>query len=99
MYVVIYSFEIPEGKKDEFIKSWKRLTCLIKEYAGGLGSRLHKKTATKYIAYAQWPDKKVFENAGARLPEKAIKIRDEMKASGFKVKIIEQFDVIEDLLG
>ena len=98
MYIVIYSFEVAKGKHDEFVESWKTLTNLIKEYAGGLGSRLHKKNDNKYIAYAQWPDKKTFENAGSKLPEKAIKIRDEMKAAGIKVTMMEKLEVVEDLL-
>ena len=52
----------------------------------------------KRQAYAQWPDKETFEKAGSKLSEKAIEIRDKMKVSGVKVKMLDQFKVIEDLL-
>ena len=57
MFSVIYKFEIKPDRKDSFEKSWKDLTHLIYDYAGSLGSRLHKKDECNYIAYAQWPNK------------------------------------------
>lgn len=98
MYIVIYSFGIEKAKYDEFLASWKALTNLIKKEAGGLGSRLHKKSKNEYIAYAQWPDKVTFEKAGSKLSEKTIKIRDQMRVSGIRVEMLEQLEVVEDLL-
>ena len=98
MYIVIYSFEIKKGQNENFIQSWKKLTNLIKQYAGGLGSRLHKKNDYTYVAYAQWPDKNTFDKAAENLPEIAIKISDKMKAAGIKVTVMEKLEVIEDLL-
>ena len=98
MYIVIYSFEIEKGKYLEFVDSWKMLTNIIKKDAGGLGSRLHKKSEIEYIAYAQWPNKETFDKAGSKLAEKAIEIRDKMRVSGVKVKMLDQLEVVEDLL-
>lgn len=98
MYIVLYNFQIkPELEKD-FIKGWKGLTSLIYKFEGSLGSRLHKKDNENYIAYAQWPNKTVFENSGSNLPEQADHFRDMMRASCQDIKVLEKLDVTEDLL-
>ncbi|WP_418508862.1 antibiotic biosynthesis monooxygenase family protein [Corallibacter sp.] len=98
MYIVLYTFKIKKDHKEDFIKAWKGLTKLIYKHEGSLGSRLHKKDTLTYIAYAQWPDKTTFDNAGKNLPQEAEHFRCLMKASCEKVDIIEKLDVIEDLL-
>ncbi|MEW4922422.1 hypothetical protein [Algibacter sp. 2305UL17-15] len=98
MYIVLYSFKVIPKHVDTFIKGWKGLTNLIYKYEGSLGSRLHKKNHLEYIAYAQWPNKNIFEASGGNLPKEANKYRDLMRTSCDKIEIIHKLDVVEDLL-
>lgn len=98
MYVVLYAFIVKPNQEENFIKSWKGLTSLIYKYEGSLGSRLHKKDTLNYIAYAQWPDKFTFEEAGKNLPEEANHFRDLMRSSCEKVEVLEKLEIVEDLL-
>ena len=98
MYIVLYTIKIKPNQEDNFIEAWKGLTALIYKHEGSLGSRLHKKDALNFFAYAQWPDKATFENAGGNLSEDANYFRIKMKASCETFEVLEQFEMIEDLL-
>lgn len=98
MYVVIYAFELKPNQETKFIESWQGLTSLIYKHEGSLGSRLHKKDALNYIAYAQWPNQRTFDNAGENLPEEANYYRDVMKSACVKFEVLEKLEVVEDLL-
>ena len=98
MYTVIYSFSVKSGHLDEFFDGWEGLTKLIYEFEGSLGSRLHKVDALNYIAYAQWPSKEVFDNAGDNLPESADIFRSKMRSACEEVKTLHKMEVVKDLL-
>ncbi len=98
MYIVIYEFLVKENKEQEFIDSWESLTKLILQHEGSLGSRLHKQKEHHYIAYAQWPSKEIFDNAGANLPDTAISIRKIMGSACQEIKTLHKLEVIADLL-
>ncbi len=98
MFSVIYKFEVKPDRKDSFEKSWKDLTQLIYNYAGSLGSRLHKKDEFNYIAYAQWPDKETWENSSNKLPEKSNEISKLMKESCNSIETLFELELILDLL-
>lgn len=98
MFTVIYSFEVKEGKVDQFINGWEGLTKLIYEFEGSLGSRLHKVGELDYVAYAQWPTREVWKNAGNNLPESATFFRSEMKESCEKIETSHEMEVVSDLL-
>jgi heme-degrading monooxygenase HmoA len=98
MYIVLYSFQLNPGHRDDFIKSWKGLTDLIYKHEGSLGSRLHKCSDQEFIAYAQWPDQETFKNSGNNLPEKAIQYRNLMRSSCLKMEVIQTMEVAEDML-
>lgn len=98
MFVAIYRFEVKQGKEDVFIKAWHDLTELIYKYEGSLGSRLHKDDNGIYIAYAQWPDRKTWENAGNKLPEKANNIRNTMRIACNTIETVYELDCVDDLL-
>jgi antibiotic biosynthesis monooxygenase (ABM) superfamily enzyme len=53
MFAVIYSFKIKKGEHRAFEKYRTEATHFFRDYAGGLGSRLHSKSEQEYIAYAQ----------------------------------------------
>lgn len=98
MYIVIYTFIVKPNLDQDFIESWKGLTDLIYEYEGSLGSRLHKEKQNHYIAYAQWPNKDVFDNSGSKLPKEANKFRDSMRLACDTIEVLHKLEVIEDLL-
>jgi hypothetical protein len=98
MFAVLYSFEVIAGKNDDFIKGWSGLTKLIYQYENSLGSRLHQTSPNTYIAYAQWPDKLTWENAGNNLPSSAVHFRKLMKQSCSKISTDKELHLIEDLL-
>lgn len=98
MYIVLYSFVIKPEKEEKFLIAWKELTALIIKYEGGLGSRLHLEKPLNYIAYAQWPNKETFTNAGDKLPETAEKLRNIMRESCETIKVLNKLEVVEDLL-
>ena len=98
MFSVIYKFEIKPDRTDSFEKSWKNLTLLIYEYAGSLGSRLHKKDECTYIAYAQWPNKETWEDSSNKLPEKSYEISALMRESCISIETLYELELIEDLL-
>lgn len=98
MFCVIYSFEVVPGKASEFITYWRKLTNLIYQYGGSLGSRLHKKTANHFIAYAQWPDKKTWQQADKKLPHEAKQIGDKMRQCCTLIETIHELEVTNDLL-
>lgn len=62
MFCVVYEFNVIPGMEDKFKQQWHSITQIVKDNYGGLGSRLHKVTQqeTKWIAYAQWPDRETW---------------------------------------
>jgi hypothetical protein len=99
MISVILEFEPLEGMEKEFALAWTLCTEIIYENFGSLGSRLHRENHGKYIAYAQWPNKEVYENS-SEWPEHLLTARDTMRSllkSG-KPKILYILEVEVDLL-
>jgi len=98
-FTVIYSFKVVEGKEKDFINSWAELTKLIYEFEGSYGSRLHKVNNNLFIAYAQWPDKEVYDRSGNNLPESANKFRQQMRECCSEIKTeFELSNVVLDFL-
>ena len=97
MIAIIYQFTVKENQTKDFMKAWKEMTQLIYEYENSLGSRLHKKDAHTFIAYAQWPDVYTFENAGGKLPAKASVLRNKMREACEKIEKLYQLELVEDL--
>lgn len=98
MHIVLYQFRVKQNHEEQFIKAWKVLTLLIHKHEKSLGSRLHKKKDLHYVAYAQWPSKEHFKNAGEKLPLESNAIRARMRDSCEDVKVLDELEVIEDLL-
>ncbi|MFN8671727.1 MAG: antibiotic biosynthesis monooxygenase [Candidatus Sericytochromatia bacterium] len=61
MFIVIYQWQIKEAKEPQFIENWEKLTNIIYKKFGSLGSRLHKVSDNHFLAYAQWPNKELWE--------------------------------------
>ncbi len=98
MFAIIYLFEAAEGKEEEFENAWREMTELIYTSTGSLGSRLHVEEKGRYIAYAQWPDRKTWEKSGALLPASADAIRRKMGDSCRNNEILHQLDMVDDFL-
>jgi len=64
-FAVIYRWRVDPSKEDQFRKAWEEITRAIRDFDGGLGSRLHKASDGTWLAYAQWPDRERWEQAGA----------------------------------
>ncbi len=98
MFIAIYSFKTHPGKEAQFVKAWEDLTRLIYQFENSLGSRLHKKAEHHYIAYAQWPNRATWENAGKNLPDSAGEIRALMKSACIEIKTDHELEMTNDLL-
>ena len=68
------------------------------KYEGSLGSRLHKLNDQEYIAYAQWPNQNIFDNAGNNLPNEANSIRKKMKEACSSIQTVYKMEMVENLL-
>jgi quinol monooxygenase YgiN len=77
---VIYRFKVKPGMEDAFVDAWHRLTVAIRRERGSLGSRLHRADDGAFVAYAQWPDRELFQRAGA-LGAADEQARDDMRAA------------------
>ncbi len=97
MFSVIYKFKVHSTKTNVFITGWRGLTELIYQYAGSLGSNLSLDKSGDYIAYANWPSKMIWENAGVKLPKKADEFRVLMWSSCEKIEILFELEGIENL--
>lgn len=98
MFSVIYLFHVIPGKEDLFANAWHDLTVLIYQHEGSFGSRLHKNSEHYYLAYAQWPDKLTWQNAGANLPQSADAVRTQMREACLGIKTLYELEIIDDLL-
>ncbi len=98
MFTVIYTFKVHPGKSNEFIESWKKLTELIYEFEGSLGSRLHKVDAESFIACAQWPSKEVWSNSGKKTPAIASEYKAKMKASCSLIETTFEMETVADYI-
>lgn len=66
MFVVVYWWRLKPGLEDQFRAGWVRTTKAIRQAYGSLGSRLHRESDGRYIAYAQWPSEAAWHEARAQ---------------------------------
>jgi quinol monooxygenase YgiN len=97
-FAVIYEFVVKPEQDNQFLLAWEELTRLIYMHEGSLGSRLHKTKDNRYMAYAQWPEKKIWEGAGDKLPEKAQDWRSKLREACEEVNTLFELDTVKDLL-
>lgn len=98
MFYAVYSFKIKPELRIQFLESWRELTLLIRDFEGGLGSRLHQLNDAEYIAYAQWPNRDLWNNAGDKLPAFAEKHRTKMREACTNISTVYELEMVEDLL-
>jgi len=59
-FAVLYRWRLKAGSEESFGEAWAKMTELIKQNRGGLGSRLHQVEDGTWAAYAQWPDRETW---------------------------------------
>lgn len=74
-FAVLYQWQIKPGRIRQFCDAWALLTEGLKRQHGALGSRLHRSEQGTWLAYAEWPDRKTWEAAGAAEPVDAEALR------------------------
>ncbi|TVQ60749.1 MAG: antibiotic biosynthesis monooxygenase [Phycisphaerales bacterium] len=65
---IIYRWRLKPGKEDQFREAWSRVTRLLMEQHGALGSRLHTANDGLVVAYAQWPSREARDASAALEP-------------------------------
>jgi quinol monooxygenase YgiN len=100
MFYVIYEFTVDAAVSSEFEKLWHDLTIEIRNNSGGLGSRLHKalNKPNSWVAYAQWPDKKTWENAAPLNVTSQASVRKRMREVCSDIEVVYQLEMTDDLL-
>lgn len=99
MFCAVYRFSVKPGADAPFKEAWRRLTELIYEYEGSLGSRLHSCGVDgEYIAYAQWPSRETWERASGIPAELADAPKKSMREACIKIETIHELEVVDDLL-
>mgnify|MGYP000942295384 CR=1 FL=1 len=73
MFTVLYRWRLIEGKEQQFIEAWSRVSDLYLQHRGSLGSRLHRGHDGLWYSYAQWPSAAARDAAfaGPKLDEAA----------------------------
>lgn len=54
-FCAIYRWRLHPGSEDTFVRAWSRVTQLLLEERGSLGSRLHRGPDNIWYSYTQWP--------------------------------------------
>ncbi|MFO1313116.1 MAG: antibiotic biosynthesis monooxygenase [Burkholderiales bacterium] len=64
--VVLYRWRLRPGAETSFIEAWSRVTELLRDREGSLGSRLHRGNDGIWYGYAQWPNEETRRRAFAQ---------------------------------
>lgn len=68
-FCVLYRWRVVPGKEQQFLGAWETVTREIRDHEGGLGSRLHRASDGTWLAYAQWRNREMWENADVTTEE------------------------------
>lgn len=97
IFVAIYRWKIKSGKEELFKSAWAKMTKLILENCGSLGSRLHLGEDGIWYAYAQWPSKEAWERSSLEIPQ-ALEARSQMKEAIEESLASSLLEVTDDYL-
>jgi heme-degrading monooxygenase HmoA len=84
-FVVLYRWRLRPEAEDSFVRAWSRISELLLEQRGSLGSRLHRGSDDLWYSYAQWP------SADARAQAFAAGPVDAEASRHMKAAIAEEF--------
>lgn len=98
MYCVLIEFNPLPDREQEFVHAWTELTRYIYQNYGSMGSRLHLSEDGKYIAYAQWPSKEVYDNVSAT--KEGAQLREQLLQFLHKdgIRVLEKLESVKDFL-
>lgn len=54
-FCAIYRWRLHPGSEERFVQAWSRVTRLLRDERGSLGSRLHRGPDGVWYSYTQWP--------------------------------------------
>ena len=54
-FIAIYRWRLHPGAEEAFVRAWSRITQLLLEQRGSLGSRLDRGPDNIWYGYTQWP--------------------------------------------
>lgn len=100
-FAVIYRFRVRPEAEAEFVAAWSAMTALIRQHRGGRGSRLHRGDDGVLYAYAQWPERALWESDApwpAGVADEADRLRTAMAAATLERLPTIPLAVLEDLL-
>jgi heme-degrading monooxygenase HmoA len=83
-FAVLYRWRLHEGKEDQFVRAWSRISELLLLQRGSLGSRLHRGPDGWWYSYAQWPSAKAREEAfalGSVDPQASLQMKEAVAES------------------
>lgn len=98
MYCILLEFRPLPGQEAAFAEAWEALTRHIFQQHGSKGSRLHRSQEGKWIAYAQWPSKAVYDSVAGT--PKGEHLREDMMATlePDGIQVLDRLEVVRDLL-
>jgi hypothetical protein len=67
-FAVLYRWRLHPGRESSFVDAWSRISKLLREERGSLGSRLHHGADGLWYSYAQCPSAEAREKAFAGPP-------------------------------
>jgi heme-degrading monooxygenase HmoA len=79
-FAVLYRWKLYPGREASFVEAWSRISELLRNERGSLGSRLHRGADGIWYSYAQWPSAAARERAFAGRPVDA-QAADEMRGA------------------
>lgn len=94
MFVAVYKFKVQPGMEEQFRQAWAERTREIIKENGSFGSRLHRNEDGAFVAYAQWPSRRAWEDA---LPNETIAMQ-RMRQAMLSAETVFCLDVLENLL-
>ena len=102
MFVAIYCWRVRPGMEDQFREGWRRMTETLYRHHGSLGSRLHRNYDGTWFAYAQWPDRKHWEQAQeaacGSAADALLMMRDSLENPGDLESVAFRLVVTDDVL-
>ena len=64
-FAILYRWRLHPGMESSFVDAWSRISELLRDERGSLGSRLHRGVDGLWYSYAQWPSAEAREKAFA----------------------------------
>jgi quinol monooxygenase YgiN len=97
MFAVQYRWRLEPNTEDAFRAAWRAMTESIRAAYGTHGSRLHRTDDGELVAYAVWPSRERWEQAGKQ-PSVNAEAGAAMRACIAQSLGATPLDVIDDLL-